>query len=111
MKKNTEPSEYYVSMSVTSAAHLPENVWFRAQHELDVLADVLEAIDPHETDKFPNADECDGEACAVSVHQVEDVLAAVGGAGQPQQETREAGEKRDLDLVELKKKHTIEKKL
>ena len=49
-----------------------------AQHELDVLADVPESVDPHESHQLPESCPEHGEASAVSVHQVQDVLAGPG---------------------------------
>ncbi len=44
------------------------------QHELDVLADVPESVYPHESHQLPEPGPEHGEASAVSVHQVQDVL-------------------------------------
>ena len=57
-----------------------------AQHRLEVQAEVPDAVSPHDGDELEHGDDDDGHPGAVGVHEVEHVLAALGEAGQPEQE-------------------------
>ena len=58
----------------------------RAQHEVEVAVEVDRPIDPHDEDHLKNGDPHDRHAAAVVVHDLEDVGAGVGDAGQAEQE-------------------------
>ena len=70
-----------------------------AKHRLEVEAEVPDAVSPHDGDELEHGDDDDGHARPVGVHQVEHVLAALGEAGQPEQEADGAQEARDHGLV------------
>ena len=70
-----------------------------SKHRLEVQAEVPNAVSPHDGDELEHGDDDDGHARPVGVHQVEHVLAALGEAGQPEQEADRAQQARDHGLV------------
>ena len=79
--------------------HLEIPAWGEAEHGLEVLAVVPHPVYPHDGHKLKHGDDDDGHPGAVGVHQVEHVLAALGQAGQPQEEAAGAQQARDAGLV------------
>ena len=68
-------------------------------HQLDVLREVPSPVYPHDSNHLPESHPEDSEACSVRVHQVEDVLAVGGDAGEAEQETHQTPGGRHLHLV------------
>ena len=60
---------------------------------------MVDPVAPHDGDHLHDGDDQDGNAGAVGVHEVEDVLAALGDAGQPQEEACQAEEGGDQALA------------
>lgn len=70
--------------SLSSVTNLPKYGWLRPEHEFDILAYVSVAVDPHKSNKLPEAGPEDGEPSAVGVHKVKHVLPRCGDARQSQ---------------------------
>ena len=79
--------------------HLEIPAWREAEHGLDVPAVVPDSIHPHDGDQLEHGDDDDGHPGAISVHQVEHVLTALGEAGTAQEEAGGAHQTRDAGLV------------
>ena len=65
---------YSLSRISAYATHLPEDGWLRTEHELDVLAHISVAINPHESDQLPETCPKDSEPGPIGVHQIEHIL-------------------------------------
>ena len=61
----------------TSPGDFPEPSGLATNHELDILANVANSIDPHEANALPKGNPKDGKSSTISVHQVQNVLSSI----------------------------------
>ena len=86
-------------VSAAKSCHLEIPARRETEHGLDVPAVVPDPVHPHDGDQLEHGDDDHGHPRPVGVHQVEHVLAALGEAGQAQQEAGGAHQARDASLV------------
>ena len=80
-------------------AYLGEHHRLRPDHQLDVLGEVVDPVNPHDGDQLPDSNPEDSEASSICVHQIEDILTIGGDTGETQEEAAETTNSSDLDLV------------
>ena len=74
------------------------------QHEVEVLAHVVGAVDPADADHLEDGDPQDGHAASVVVHDLENVGTCVGNTRQRQKEAARAKKEGTHWLVSLQRR-------
>ena len=63
-------------------AHLPVQVDLGLDHELDVLCEVVDAVDPHDDDRLKNSQPKNRHTPSVGVHDVKYKRSGLGNTGK-----------------------------
>jgi len=77
----------------------PVEVGLKSEHQLAVLAEVPEAIDPHEGHAFREGDEEHDESTSVGIEQIGDQPPGLTGAREREEEAKERHAAADQGLV------------
>ena len=80
---------------------LQDDASLDVEHKVDVGGKVLDPVDPHDEGNLDDCDPHDGHPAAVVVHDLEDVGARDGHAGQAHQEAGGAEQEHEQRLVVL----------